>query len=173
MRLKSRCRAMNTAAMAIDTSPGNTYAINNVGQTCSTNWTSSTCWGTTSKPKVVYIRGTLPDLSTVYTSLDIAGNSNGTGILIIENGNADINGSFRWNGPIIATGNNVGLRYRGGGGQAVYGATIVNELHNDGSTNLEGDISGNAKLLYSKEALDLVQNSLGRRLVTTSSWTDQ
>ena len=161
------------ADITVDTSPGNTYAINNVGQTCSTNWTSSTCWGTTSKPKVVYIRGTLPDLSTVYTSLDIAGNSNGTGILIIENGNADINGSFRWNGPIIATGNNVGLRYRGGGGQAVYGATIVNELHNDGSTNLEGDISGNAKLLYSKEALDLVQNSLGRRLVTTSSWTDQ
>ena len=55
----------------------------------------------------------------------------------------------------------------------MYGATIVNELHNDGSTNLEGDIRGNANLLYSREALDLVQNLLSRRLVTTSSWTDQ
>ena len=74
---------------------------------------------------------------------------------------------------IISTGKNVGIRYRGGGHQAVYGATIVNELHNDGSTNLEGDIRGNASLLFSKEALDLVQNLLSRRLVTTSSWTDQ
>jgi len=166
------------ADIMINTSSGNTYSINSIGggtgaPTCSSNWSSSTCWGSTTKPKIVYLNGTLDNLNTQYLSLDVAGISEGTGILVIENGNVDINGSFRWNGPIISTGKNVGIRYRGGGNQAVYGATIVNELHNDGSTNLEGDIRGNASLLYSREALDLVQNLLSRRLVTTSSWNDQ
>jgi Tfp pilus assembly protein PilX len=166
------------ADIMINTSSGNTYSMRDIGggqgaPTCSSSWSSSSCWGSTTKPKIVYINGTLDNINTQYTSLDISGNSEGTGILIIENGNTDINGNFRWNGPIITTGRNVGLRYRGGGNQVVYGATVVNELHNDGSANLEGDIRGNAKLTYSKEALDLVQNLLSRRLVTTSSWTDQ
>jgi Tfp pilus assembly protein PilX len=166
------------ADIMINTSSSNPYSINGIGggqgaPTCSSNWSSSSCWGSTTKPKIVYINGTLDNINTQYTSLNIAGNSEGTGILVIENGNTDINGNFHWNGPIITTGKNVGLRYRGGGNQVVYGATIVNELHNDGSSNLEGDIRGNAKLTYSKEALDLVQNLLSRRLVTTTSWTDQ
>ena len=166
------------ADIMINTSAGNTYSMRDIGggtgtPACSSNWSSSSCWGSTTKPKIVYINGTLDNINTQYTSLDISGNSEGTGILIIENGNTDINGNFRWNGPIITTGKNVGLRYRGGGYQSVYGATVVNELHNDGSSNLEGDIRGNANLLYSKEALDLVQNLLSRRLVSTSSWTDQ
>jgi Tfp pilus assembly protein PilX len=166
------------ADIMINTSASNPYSINSIGggtgaPTCSSNWSSSSCWGSTTKPKIVYINGTLDNLNTQYTSLNIAGDSEGTGILVIENGNTDINGNFRWNGPVITTGRNVGIRYRGGGYQSVYGATVVNELHNDGLANLEGDIRGNANLLYSKEALDLVQNLLSRRLVTTSSWTDQ
>jgi Tfp pilus assembly protein PilX len=166
------------ADILINTSASNPYSIQSIGggtgtPTCTSNWSSSSCWGSTTKPKIVYINGTLDNLNTQYTSLDISGTSEGTGILIIENGNTDINGNFRWNGPVITTGRNVGIRYRGGGYQSVYGATVVNELHNDGLANLEGDIRGNANLLYSKEALDLVQNLLSRRLVTTSSWTDQ
>jgi hypothetical protein len=166
------------ADIMINTSAGNTYSMRDIGggqgaPTCTSSWSSSACWGSTTKPKIVYINGSLDNINTQYTSLDISGNSEGTGILIIENGNTDINGNFRWNGPIITTGRNVGLRYRGGGNQVVYGATVVNELHNDGLSNLEGDIRGNAKLTYSKEALDLVQNLLSRRLVTTSAWTDQ
>src|SRR5215813_1245637 len=166
------------ADIMINTSASNPYSIQSIGggtgtPTCTSNWSSSTCWGSTTKPKIVYINGTLDNINTQYTSLNISGTSEGTGILIIENGNTDINGNFRWNGPVITTGRNVGLRYLGGGYQSVYGATVVNELHNDGTANLEGDIRGNANLLYSKEALDLVQNLLSRRLVTTSSWTDQ
>src|SRR5207245_10139645 len=82
--------------------------------TCSSNWSSSTCWGSTTKPKIVYINGTLDNLNTQYTSLDVAGTSEGTGILVIENGNTDINGNFRWNGPIIPTGKDVGPQYPGG-----------------------------------------------------------
>lgn len=161
------------ADITINSSPSSPYSINNIGSTCASNVNSSTCWGTTSKPKIVYINGNLPDLNTQFTALDVAGSSSGTGILIVENGSVDISGNFRWNGPIIITGNNVGIRYRGGGSQSVYGATIVNELNNDGPANLEGDIRGNANLLYSSEALALVQNALSRRLVSTNSWTDQ
>ena len=166
------------ADIMINTNNGSTYSIRDIGggtgaPTCSSSWSSSTCWGSTTKPKIVYINGALDNINTQYTSLDISGNSEGTGILIIENGNTEVNGNFRWNGPMITTGKNVGIRYRGGGSQAVYGATIVNELHNDGLANLEGDIRGNASLLYSREALDLVQNLLGRRLVSMYSWTDQ
>jgi Tfp pilus assembly protein PilX len=166
------------ADIMINTSSSNPYSITDIGggtgtPTCSSDWSSSNCWGSTTKPKIVYINGTLDNLNTQYTSLSVSGTSEGTGILVIENGNTDISGNFRWNGPVITTGKNVGIRYRGGGYQSVYGATVVNELHNDGTTNLEGDIRGNANLLYSKEALDLVQNLLSRRLVTTTSWTDQ
>ena len=167
------------ADITINTSSSNPYSIDSIGggagaPTCSSNWSSSTCWGSTTRPKIVYVNGDLGNNpNTQYTSLSISGTSEGTGILVIENGNTSITGNFRWNGPVITTGRNVGIQFWGGGYQSIYGATIVNELHNDGTSNLEGDIRGNTNLLYSKEALDLVQNLLGRRLVSTTSWTDQ
>ena len=119
------------------------------------------------------MNGTLPNLTTQYTSLDISGSSEGTGILIVENGNVDISGNFHWNGPIIVTGNNVGIRYAGGGSQSVYGSVVVNELNDDGTANVEGDVRGNASMLYSRQALQLVEDALSRRFVTSYSWTDQ
>ena len=161
------------ADITINTSPGNTHSISSVGSSCASSWSSSTCWGTTAKPKVVYVNGTLPDLTTQYTSLDISGTSQGTGILIVENGNVDISGNFHWNGPIIVTGNNVGIRYAGGGAQAIYGSVVVNEMNDDGTANVEGDVRGNASMLYSRQALQLVEDALSRRFVTSYSWTDQ
>jgi hypothetical protein len=57
----------------------------------------------------------------------------------------------------------------GGGYQKVYGSVIVNQLNNDGPRNLEGVVFGNAKMAYSKEALDLVQRLLSQRSIKTSS----
>jgi len=165
--------ARSTADVTINTSPGSPSSISNVGSTCATNVDSSTCWGTASRPKTVYIRGVLPDPDTRYTSLSLSGNSNGTGMLIIENGAVEISGNFRWNGPIIVTGKNVAIRYRGDGTHIVHGAIIVNELHTGAVPSLEGDVRGKTSILYSREALDLVQSALKRRLVTTQSWTDQ
>jgi Tfp pilus assembly protein PilX len=160
------------ADISIVSSPSNPYSITGIGSTCSTNVNDSACWGTTDKPKIVYIKGDLPGASDQLTSLSVSGISQGTGILIVENGNVDISGDFRWNGPIIITGNNVGIRYQGGGNQSVYGTTIVNEL-TPFDPSLEGAVSGNGKLLYSKQALTLVRTLLLRRLVRTHSWTDQ
>lgn len=165
--------AKSAADVTINASPGNGSSLNNVGSTCATDVESSTCWGTSARPKIVYVRGALPDVGTRYTSLRLTGTSSGTGILIVENGVVEIGGSFRWNGPIVAAGRNVGIRFRGDGSQAVYGAAIVNELNPTAVANLEGDDVGKPHILYSDEALGLVQNALKRRLVTIQNWTDQ
>jgi len=165
--------AKSAADITINTSPGHGSSLTNVGATCATDRESSTCWGTSARPKIVYVRGALPDVGTRYTSLILAGANSGTGILIVENGIVEIGGSFRWNGPIIATGRNVGIRFRGDGSQVVSGAVIVNELNPLAVANLEGDTVGKPNILYSSEALGLVQNALRRRLVTTQNWTDQ
>jgi hypothetical protein len=165
--------AKSTADVTINASPGNGSLLSNIGSTCGTDIESSTCWGTSTHPKIVYIRGALSDADRRYTSLSLAGTSSGTGILIVENSVVEISGSFRWNGPIVATGRNVGIRFRGDGNQVVYGAAIVNELNPAAVANLEGDSAGNPDILYSNEALGLVQNVLKRRFVTMQNWTDQ
>jgi Tfp pilus assembly protein PilX len=165
--------AKSTAEVTINTSPGNASSLTNIGSTCATDVESSTCWGTSARPKVVYIRGAMPQIGTRYTSLSLGGTSSGTGVLIIENGVVEIDGSFRWNGPIIATGRNVGIRFKGDGNQVVYGAAVVNELNPVAVANVENEAAGRPHILYSTEALGLVQNALKRRLVTTQSWTDQ
>jgi Tfp pilus assembly protein PilX len=165
--------ARAAADVTINASPGRGPALSNVGTSCATDIESSTCWGTSARPKIVYVRGTPTEPDTRSTLLSLAGASSGTGILIIENGVIEIDGTFRWNGPIIATGRNIGIRFRGAGSQVVYGAAIVNELNPAAVANLEGDLGGKPHIVYSSEALSLVQNALKRRLVTTQSWTDQ
>ena len=165
---------INSVKPASGNTPG--YSIRNIGSTCSSNVNDSQCWGTDTHPKIVYIKGnSTSDISTEFSALDISGNSSeGTGILIVENGSLDITGTFKWKGPIIVTGNNVKLRYHGGGNQEIYGSTIVNEVIPNGANNLEADISGNAKMYYSSQALALVMNGLGgRRTMSLYSWQEQ
>ncbi len=177
------------ADVTISSSPSSPVTIQNIGSSCNSNTANVPCnWGSASpvSPKIVYIKGSfapgtsLSDPVNEFTSLDISGNSSGTGILIVENGHLGIQGNFNWNGPIIVTGNNVGIIYKGGGNQNILGGVIVNELRNDDPTvrnqtiiNLEGNITGNAKMAYSKQALDLVQNGLARRMTTTTSWREK
>ena len=161
------------ADVTINASPGNASSLSNVGSSCSIDVDSSTCWGTTAHPKIVYVRGALSEVASRYTSLSLAGASSGTGILIVENSVMEISGSFRWNGPIVATGRNVGFRFKGDGSQSVYGAAVVNELNPSAIANIETDDVGKLDILYSTEALSLVQNALKRRFVTTHSWADQ
>jgi Tfp pilus assembly protein PilX len=159
------------ADISINSPASNPFSINNVGSSCATNVNSSTCWGTPSHPKIVYVKG---DGTGQYNALDVSGNSSGTGILIVENANLDITGTFNWNGPVIVTGTNVKIRYHGGGNQSIFGTVVVNELNNDGAANLEADISGNASIFYSSQANNLVMNGLGgRRLMSIYSWQEQ
>jgi len=158
------------ADVQIDTAINNKFTASGIGSSCPADWSSTTCWGTLTDPKIVYVKGT-PGVD--YVSVDLSGGSVGTGILIIENGRFEVTGDFRWNGPIIVTGTNVGINYKGGGNQEVFGAVIVNELNDTGQNNLEGEVKGNAKIYYSKEALDLVVNRRGRRFMAIYSWREQ
>lgn len=158
------------ADITIRSTQASPYAVNNIGASCSSDPTSPTCWGTPSKPKIIYIKGD-PDPTSMFTALAISGNSSGTGILIVEDGDLRITGNFNWNGLIIVTGQYVGVGFLGGGNQSVYGAVISNEMVDEQPGFREGVVTGNAKLKYSKQALDLVRNM--RKLVRLYSWREE
>jgi len=108
------------ADVSITTNPGDTHAVNNLGSSCASDITNAGCWGTTLHPKIVYV-GSPSDVGAGRISLQITGDSAGAGILIIENGSVEIGGNFRWSGLVITTGNNVGVRYVGGGSKQISG----------------------------------------------------
>jgi len=162
-------RVRSSADIAIDAA--GTQSIGNVGSTCATDGASSTCWGTTGSPKIVYV-GRASSPGGPRPTLGVSGESSGAGILVVENASVEIDGNFRWNGLIVA-GRDAALRYRGGGTQAVYGGLIVDESSSTGTTPLAGNPGDKTFILYSKESLDLVQRALQRRFVTTYNWSDR
>src|SRR5712691_1192922 len=66
--------AKSVADISLTSTPASPQSFTNIGDTCASNLASSTCWGTTSNPKVVYVKGT-PDASDSYTTLDLGGHS--------------------------------------------------------------------------------------------------
>ncbi len=156
------------ADISLQASAQNPVVYQNLGNSCAANANDPNCWGTTSNPKIVYIKGTL-DPAQAFYAVSISGTSTGTGILIIEDGDLSVRGNFRWEGPIIITGQYVGLFYGGGGNQTIYGSVIVNETANVNS-QVEVDALGNAKVVYSCQALNNVKNA--RRLFRLSSWRE-
>lgn len=161
-------QAKAAADLTFNSTPANPQSFTNIGNTCAADWNSTNCWGTRDRPKVVYVKGS-PDPTSMFTALAVSGNTTGVGILIVEDGDFRISGNFRWEGPIIVTGNWVGVGYLGGGYQEVLGAVISNETATDPGYR-EGVVTGNAKLRYSTEALALAQNL--RKLVRIAVWQE-
>ena len=159
------------ADVTIDVSAGTTATYSGVGQSCAAALDRSSCWGTLDHPKIVYVKGN--GAGTGSPTLEITGESHGTGVLIVDSAQTFVDGAFRWNGPIILTGRNVGLRYRGNGGGDVFGTIIVNELSSaTGSVQFGSDGSRLAAIRYSRQALDLVEHGLARRFVHLYSWRE-
>jgi Tfp pilus assembly protein PilX len=161
-------QAKNAADIVLDSRQPNGLTFNNIGSTCAANPNSQTCWGTAGNPKVVYVRGE-PDPSSMFSALQLGGNTTGYGILIVEDGDLRINGNFAWYGPIIVTGRWVGVGFMGGGNQQIYGALISNETASDPGFR-EGVMTGNSKVRYSCEALKAALTA--RRLTSISTWKD-
>ncbi len=82
--------------------------------------------GTVTKPTITYIRGT-PDPADRFTTVKISGNTSGAGLLIIEDGDLEIGGTFRWDGIILLTGKNVGVTFKKYSRAFIYGGMIVDE----------------------------------------------
>ena len=156
------------ADMSLQASGSARLQYQNIGNTCGTNLGDPNCWGTRSNPKIVYVKGTL-DPEQAFYALSLSGTSTGAGILIIEDGDLSVTGNFRWEGIILITGQYVGLRYGGGGNQTIYGGVVVNETANV-NTEVEVDAAGNAKVVYSCQALNNVRNM--RQLFRLASWRE-
>ena len=160
------------ADTTIDVAAGTTSTLSGIGSTCGIDVSDARCWGTDAFPKLVRINGGQSGGGPV-ARVTVSDAMAGAGILIIENARLEIQGDLRWHGPIIATGTNVGVRFAGSGMQAVDGGVVVDELRSDGVVDPEAGVHGRARLSYSKEALDLVVNGLGRRMTRTMNWREK
>ena len=106
-------------------------------------------WGSQSSPEIHCVEG----LSATGDSIDIAGNVSGAGILVVRNADLVLNGSFHWQGLVIVSGQEVGLRTMGSGTKEVLGAAVVNETGAPASTTAIIEVQGRLRLLFSREAL--------------------
>jgi len=132
---------------------------------CATNWSSSTCWGTADKPKIVYIEGP-PDPTSAFSAAQFSGNVEGHGILIVKDGDMLVTGNFTWYGLVIVTGQWVGVGFKGT--TNVYGAVMSNETATD--PLYEGVFYGDADVRYSCQGIELAKAVRG--LVSMSSWQE-
>ena len=105
-------------------------------------------WGTRANPELRCIDG----LSEPGDGVTLAGVINGSGILIVRNADLIVTGSLRWEGLIIVSGTDVGLKVTGSGSKEILGALIINETGTPVSKAIL-DIQGNVRLLFSRQGL--------------------
>lgn len=92
-------------------------------------------------------------LATPGDAVTLTGNVSGVGILVVRNADLVVTGSFRWEGLVIVTGQEIGLKANGSSSKEVIGAALINETGNPGSGTTILDIQGNFRMLYSRQAL--------------------
>jgi hypothetical protein len=137
--------------------------------------------GTVTAPTITYVQGT-PD-ATDKAVVKLSGDTSGAGILIIEEGNLEISGTFRWDGVIILTGKDVGVTFKNFHRSFIFGGIVVNETdatEKAGSYELlieqnvhlsSGDPAGQlTSFNSSQENLDMVQGIRG--LVKVTTWRE-
>jgi Tfp pilus assembly protein PilX len=156
----------NYADITINSSSASPVWVSDIGSTCSSSPSSTTCWGTVAAPKIVYIKG-VTDTTSLFNALRVSGTSTGAGILIVENGDFTITGNFDWKGPVIVTGGYVGVGLMGGGTQNITGGLISNETAtNEAPGFREGVLTGSAAIKYSRAAIDNALTLLGSKFTT-------
>lgn len=117
--------------------------------------------GSRSAPEIYCFEGATGSGDSVVFN----GNVNGAGILIVRNAELVLSGTFAWEGLVIVTGREVGVRVTEVANKDVVGSLVINETGNVlGSGPLMVDVQGNVRLLYSRRALDLAA-----RLIPTST----
>jgi hypothetical protein len=108
-------------------------------------------WGDRTAPQVHCVEG----LSTSGDAVS-AGNLAGVGILVVKNADLILTGVLRWEGLVIVTGTDIGVKTTGSAVKDVLGGTIVNETGTPGAGRPILDIQGTVRLLFSRQALSRV-----------------
>ena len=106
-------------------------------------------WGSQATPQLHCIEGQL----TGGDGASFTGNNSGVGILVVKNADLILNGAFHWEGLVIVSGQEVGLKVFGSSSKEVIGATLINETGAPGSGTAIFDVQGNLRLLFSRQAL--------------------
>ena len=106
-------------------------------------------WGSQATPQLHCIEGQ----PTGGDGASFTGNNSGVGILVVKNADLILNGGFHWDGLVIVSGQEVGLKVFGSSSKEVMGATLINETGAPGSATAIFDIQGNLRLLFSRQAL--------------------
>lgn len=111
-------------------------------------------WGSRDAPQVRCVQG----LPSSGDRLTLGGTVSGAGILIVKDADLVLTGGFRWEGLIVVTGDQVGLKAAGSSSKEVLGAVLLNETGVHGSDSYLLDIQGNLRLLFSRQALSRAAN---------------
>jgi hypothetical protein len=156
-----RFAADNTLSDPGDMS-GNTAGDEN----CLTTKTGeNVCLGSLSHPKITYVK------ATTDTALEITGNINGVGLLVVDGENLTFKGNVNWVGVVVVLGSNVSFTDDGGGKEAnIRGGLLVGE-YGGAMEGVDLKVNGNVKLTYSCEALNLVNTTMrNNRKFSVISW---
>ncbi|MFQ5917211.1 MAG: hypothetical protein ACE5I0_05285, partial [Candidatus Binatia bacterium] len=109
-----------------------------------------TTYGTRGSPGLYCFNG----LVVSGDRVDIGGNFNGAGILVVRNADLVASDSLHWEGLIIVSGANVGFRVKGKGEKEIFGSLMINERGKDDGGGTERiKLQGAVKLRYSSSAL--------------------
>jgi Tfp pilus assembly protein PilX len=129
--------------------------------------------GTRTNPKLVYFKGEL-DPSSNFAGLTLNGNIQGAGILIVEDGDLVMNGTFRWDGVVIVTGRYVGAGFRDNSNVTINGAFVSAESVADeasGYYELRVRDVSSVRIRASKQTVDAAQVGV-RQLYRVLSWKE-
>jgi hypothetical protein len=112
----------------------------------------NTTYGTRGSPGLYCFRGS----ATLGDKVDIEGNFNGAGILVVRDADLVASDNFHWEGLIIVSGTGVGFRVKRKGDKNIFGSLMINERGTDAEAGTEEiRLEGAVKLRYSSSALTI------------------
>ena len=106
-------------------------------------------WGTHTAPQLHCFDGRA-DMNDVVA---LAGNSSGSGILVLRHADLLLSGSFRWDGLVVITGNDISFKTTGSDHKLILGAVIVNGTDIPGAERKLLDFEGAIRILYSRPSM--------------------
>lgn len=106
-------------------------------------------WGDQASPQLHCIEGLLGSADAVT----LAGNMAGVGILVVRNADLILGGTFRWEGLVVVTGNDVSFKTTGTGSKELFGAALVNETGIPVTGRSIVDFEGAIRLRFSRQGL--------------------